>query len=227
MRWSFVSQQRRKTVGLLLGFVLVILVTAISLKKAVQDMNRTVAALNADRLQPAVDLVYISESVHAKRLTLEDQLMPESLLPTAVLAGQLRHYDRQIENRIGHYAKTKLTAEEARWLNLLNQQWREGKRLDQSIQQLLADGHQPVARRLFNGRGTTVFKQSVESIHELAQIQAETGQRAVSDAHRVAAGGSLDVTLLTAISVLVILVILGLGGNPTGLDPKSTPLHLN
>ena len=227
MKWSFILQQKLKAAGLLLGLMLVILFTASSLRNEVQNMEQTVVGLYADRLQPAVDLVYISESLHAKRLLLENQFVNESPASPAVLAGQLRDHDRRINERISQYEKTKLTTSETRWLKAFRKKWMQGQDLEKSIQQLLIAEQQPVARRMFYRQGALAFRHSVQALHELAQIQAETGQRAVKDAHRMAAGGSLNVTLLTAISLVVGLMILGLIQNARLLNQKAQPFHLN
>ena len=227
MKWSFILQQKLKVAGLLLSLMLVILLTATSLKNVVQDMDQTMASLYTDRLQPAVDLLHISESLHAKRLVLENQFMTQSPLLPAVLASQLGQHDRQIGNRIGQYEKTKLTGDEAIWLKTFKQNWVQGKRLEQSIQHLIATNQRTVASQLFSQRGAILFRQSVQSVNELAQIQAETGQKAVKEGHRMAAGGSLDVTLLTAISLIVGLVILGLIHNARLVSQESQSFHLN
>ncbi|QHV96673.1 MCP four helix bundle domain-containing protein [Spirosoma endbachense] len=223
MKWSFIGQQKLKAAGLLLSLMLVILFTATSLKHAVQDMDQTMASLYRDRLQPAVDLVHISESLHAKRLVLDNQFLTQSPLSGSVLVRYLRQHDQQIANRIGHYEKTKLTADEAIWLKSFKQNWAQGKQVEGLIQQLMATGKWAVARQLFSERGATLFKQSIQSVHELAQIQTKTGQSAVKEAHQLAAGGSLNVSLLTAISLLVGLVILGLIQN-TSLRSLESPL---
>lgn len=227
MKWSFVLQQKLKAAGLLLGLMVVILFTASSLENEVQDMEQTVVGLYADRLQPAVDLVHISESLHAKRLLVENQFVNESPATPAVLAGQLRDHDRRINERIVQYEKTKLTTSETRWLKAFRKKWMQGQDLEQSIQQLLIAEQQPVARRMFYRQGALVFRHSVQALHELVQIQAETGQRAVKDARRMAAGGSLNVTLLSAISIVVGLVILGLIHNARLLNQQAQSFHLN
>lgn len=86
MKPSSNLQQRFEAAGLLLGILLIILFTAQSLKTTVKEMDRTMSSLYADRLQPAVDLVHISESLHAKRLVLENEFMTESPLPPSDLA---------------------------------------------------------------------------------------------------------------------------------------------
>jgi hypothetical protein len=227
MKWSFVLGQKLKAAALLLGLMLVILFTSTRLSKDVQDMEQTVVGLYQDRLQPAVDLVYISESLHAKRLVLEDQFLTQSPLSAVALAGQLQGYDWQIGQRIGQYEKTKLTPAEAIWLKTFKQNWAQGKRLEATIQQLLASGQQPAANQLFRQGGATLFRKSVQSVHELAKIQTDTGQRVVKDAHRMAAGGSLDVTLLTALSVIIGGIILGLIHNARLLNQPPQWFHLN
>lgn len=227
MKWSFILQQKLRAAGLLLSLMLVILCTATSLKNEMQDMDQTMASLYTDRLQPAVDLVYISESLHAKRLLLENQFVNELPVSPVVLAGQLRRYDRRINERIVQYEKTKLITSEVRWLKAFKKNWLQGQALEKSMQQLMTAEQQPTARQLFYRQGALVFKHSVQALHELAQIQAETGQKAVREAHRMAAGGSLGVTLLTAISIIVGLVILGFIHNARLVSQESRSFHLN
>lgn len=227
MKWSFALQQKLKAAGLLLSLMLVILYTATSLKNEVQDMEQTVVTLYADRLQPAIELVHINESIHAKRLLIENQFVNEWPAVPAALAGQLGHYDQRINERISHYEKPKLTASETRWLNAFNKKYRQGQDLETSIQALLIAGQPAQARQVFYGPGVLVFKHSVQELHELVQIQAELGQKSVKDAHRMAAGGSLNATLLTAISLLVGLLILGLIHNARLVSQPVQPFHLN
>ncbi|WP_338877330.1 MCP four helix bundle domain-containing protein (plasmid) [Spirosoma sp. SC4-14] len=227
MKWSFALQQKLKVAGLLLSLMLVILYTATSLKNDVQDMEQTVVALYADRLQPAIELVHINESIHAKRLLIEHQFVNGVPVSPAALAGQLGHYNQRINERIRQYKKTKLTASETRWLNAFHKKFKQGQDLEKSIQALLIVEQPSQARQVFYGPGALVFKHSVQALHELAQIQAETGQQSVKDAHRMAAGGSLNVTLLTALSLLVGLVILGLIHNARLVGQSAPPFHLN
>lgn len=227
MKWSFAPQQKLKVAGLLLSLMLVILYTATSLKNDVQDMEQTVVTLYADRLQAAVELVHINESIHAKRLLIENQFVNQEPVSPAALAGQLGHYDQRINERISQYKKTKLTASETRWLNAFNKKYKQGQDFEKSIQALLIAEQLSQARQVFYGPGALVFKHSVQALHELAQIQAETGQKSVKDAHRMAAGGLLNVTLLTALSLLVGLVILGLIHNARFAGQPAQPFHLN
>jgi len=227
MKWSFALQQKLKVAGMLLSLMLVILYTATSLKNEVQDMEQTVVTLYADRLQPAIELVHINESIHAKRLLIENQFVNEVPVSPAALAGQLGHYDQRINKRISQYEKTKLNASETRWLNAFCQKYKQGQDSEKSIQAMLIAGQPAQARQVFYGSGALVFKHSVQALHELVQIQAELGQKSVKDAHRMAAGGSLNATLLTAISLLVGLVILGLIHNARLVRQPAQPFHLN
>ncbi|MBO0936411.1 MCP four helix bundle domain-containing protein [Fibrella sp. HMF5335] len=227
MKWSFIRQQKLKAAGLLFSLMLIIFFTAISLKREVRELDQTVSSLQADRLQPAVDLIYISESLHAKRLLLENQFVTESPSSSVALSRQLERHDRQIQKRINQYEKTKLTASETTWLNALKKKWKHGQNLERSIQVLLSDNQLPKARQVFYGPGTLVHKHSVQAIQTLGLIQTETGLKAVKEAHRMAAGGSLNVTLLMAISLIVGLVILGLLHKATLLNQEPPSYQLN
>ena len=203
MKWSFILQQKLKATGLLLSLMLVILFTATSLKNEVQDMEQPVIERYTDRLQLAVDLVYITDRLHDKRLLLEKQLMSKSLLPPANLTVDLNQYDVSIRDRLGQFEKMKLTESEARWLSRFKKCWSQGISVEGSVLRLIESGHQEIAIQVFYKQGLPLFKQSVQSLQKLAQIQSETGYKAAKKTHRTT-------TLLIAISVVIVLLTLTL-----------------
>lgn len=227
MKWAFSMQQKLKAAGLLLGILLVTLLTSISMKQAMQDMDRMLAEVNTDRLQPAVDLVFISESLHAKRLLLEAQLLNKSVTMTSTLRPELAQYDATIRDRLGQFEKTKLTDTEAHWLITFKKRWAQGVDLERSVLRLIESGQPEIALQVFSTQGLPLFKQGVQSVHKLAQIQSETGNKAAKEAHRVAAGGSLNATLLLAITIIISLLILNLIQKVKLLDQGAQPFHLN
>lgn len=227
MKWALNSQHKRKAGGFLLGMLLVTLLTSISMKQAMQEMDAMLASVNTDRLQPAVDLVYMSESLHAKRLLLEAQLLNRSPSMPPTLPSELNHYDLIIRDRLNQFEKTKLTDSEARWLSTFKKQWSQGVDLERSVLGLIGSGQQETALQVFSKQGVPLFKQGVQSLHKLAEIQSETGHKASKEAHRVAAGVSLNATLLLAITIIIGLLTLNLLLKVKWLDQRAQPFHLN
>lgn len=227
MKWAFSTRQKLKAAGFLLGIMLVTLFTSISMKQAIQNMDRMLAEVNTDRLQPAVDLVYISESLHAKRLLLEAQLLNKLVSMPSTLLSELNQYDVTIRNKLAQFEKTKLTDSEVRWLSTFKNQWSQGVDLERSVIRLVESGQREKALQVFSQQGLPLFEKGVQSVHKLAHIQSETGHKAAIEAHRVAAGVSISATLLLAITVIIGLLILNLMQNVKLLDQRAQPFHLN
>ncbi|CAN5324877.1 hypothetical protein BH09BAC4_BH09BAC4_23500 [soil metagenome] len=227
MKWAFSMKQKLKAAGFLLGILLVTLLTSISMKQATQDMDRMLAEINTDRLQPAVDLVYISESLHAKRLLLEAQLLNKSVTMTSTLPSELNQYDATIRDKLAQFEKTKLTDSEANWLSTFKKQWAQSVDLERAVLRLIELGQPEAALQVFSTQGLPLFKQGVQSVHKLAHIQSETGHNAAKEAHRVAASVSLNATVLLAITVIIGLLTLNLIQKVKLPDQRAPPFHLN
>jgi|GEM_PF-5574132 len=227
MKWTFVVRQKAKAVGLLFGLMLLMVWASISMRQAFTGLDRALASVNADRLQPAVDLVYMSENVHAKRLLLEDHLLGRTPGQPAAVRARLRQHDATIRQCITEFEKTTLTESETRWLQAFRQQWTAGVAVERLMLQRMETGQSEAALRLFNQQGSTLFRQGVNALHQLAQIQADTGSKAVKAAHRVAVGGTLDATLLEAVAIVAGLVVMGLLASGKFTDHKPQRFNLN
>ncbi|QJW90302.1 hypothetical protein HNV11_13415 [Spirosoma taeanense] len=227
MKVSFGIQQKVKASGLLLGIMLVLVLTSLSMKQVVRDLDQVVASVYVDRLQPAVDLVYLSENLHAKRLLLDSYLADQSTGSASVLKAQLKRYDTGSSQLIHQLERTKLSASEANWLRTFKANRNQYIRLEHNVLHLEASGQHQAAVHLFKTPGEELFHQGVLALHELAHIQDQTGQNEVKVAHRQAAGSSIHATLLLAVALIIGLLLLSLIHTAKLPDRKPQPFHLN
>lgn len=93
----------------------------------------------------------------------------------------------------------------------------------------MATGQSSAARELVLRWGTLFVRYSTLALHELVPSQAEKGQGAINDTHRIVAGSSLDTIVLTALFLSVVgeLLILGLLQKSPRLKHTLQPFHLN
>ncbi|GAB3511427.1 hypothetical protein GCM10027341_50890 [Spirosoma knui] len=227
IKWFLGFKQKMKAVGLLFGAMVLILFTALSMRHALRDIDQTLTTVYADRLQPAVDLVYLSENLHAKRLMLDAYLTGQSKMAASALTAELNRYNGANQQLIGQFEHTKLTPREAQRLESFKASVTHYNDLERTVLHLSESSRAQEAAQLFTQQGATFFQQGVMALHDLAQIQVKTGQQAIEAAHQEASGGAVNATLLIAVSVLIGVLILAIIQS-INLVPRPThPFHLN
>ncbi|MBD2704453.1 MCP four helix bundle domain-containing protein [Spirosoma sp. BT702] len=227
MNRYFSSASKAKASLLLVGIMVVIVVVALSMKQAMRDVDQALTSVYMNRLQPAVTIVYLSEHIHAKRLAMEAFLLNPRSMTSPPIYHQLTQFDRRIGQLISEFEKTDLVKGEARRLQQFKARMHDYSQLEQMMLQLQTSGQVETAVQLFNGRGSVIFQQSVHYLHELAHIQAETGQALVGSSHQQTAGVSLHSTLLISLAILIGLLIQGLIYKTRLVSTNPQPFHLN
>ncbi|WP_084757673.1 MCP four helix bundle domain-containing protein [Spirosoma luteum] len=199
--------QKIKMAALLAILMVLMVFTALSMRYALRNMDQTLTSVYKDRLQPAVELVYLNENLYAKRLLLETYLSDHSMLSMSALRAQLRQTTQNSYQRINMFEKTELTGQEAQQLHLFKTNLRAQVDLERSILQLTEAGQHQRAVDLFEQKGYRLFQRDVRLLHGLVTIQHETGQQAVETAHRQAAGGTINTTFLIGLAIIIGLLI--------------------
>lgn len=227
MNWSFVIRQKVKAATLLCCIIVVIVLSSLRMNQAIQAMDQSIESVYADRLQPAVDLVYLSENLHAKRLLLQSYLGGHTLLSLQDLKAHLIDYDNRNYNLICAFEKTKLTDVEAQKLIAFKTGLTAYARLEDNVLELTQANEHQRAISMFEIQGANIFHKEVVTLHAMAKIQSVTGENAVKSAHRQAAGGSINNSLIIAISVIIGLTLIGLLRSEKLTDQRSELFNLN
>ena len=227
MKWSFVIRQKVKAASLLSGILVVIMLASLSMKQAIQDMDQSLESIFVDRLQPAVDLVFLSEKLNNRRLVMQGYLSGSSFILIEDAVKSLGADNAQSNLLINSFEKTLLTPSEAKKLAYFKDRMKAYDRLENSVLQLMRNNCHTEAVLMFEKQGALIFQESVSTLHSIAQIQSDTGKRAVKLAHRKAAGGLINSSLLIAVCIIISLVILGLLKNENLLNQKIERFHLN
>ncbi|KAB7733150.1 hypothetical protein F5984_04220 [Rudanella paleaurantiibacter] len=227
MKWSFIIEQKLKAAGLLFGIMVVTVLTSLSMKHAIQDMDQTVTSVYVDRLQPAIDIVYLSENLYIKRLLLDDFLSGRTGLTATDVRQKISQYDAQSQKMVDEFRKTKLAEGEGVQLDGFQKRMADYAQLEHRVLRLHESGQAAAAVQLLYGEGSVIFGRGIRNLHELAHIQAATGREAVDQVHRQAAGGSINAMLLVALALIVGFVIQALIYNSKLVNRPVQNIHLN
>ena len=226
-KWSFFKQQKIKIAGLLFLVLVIAIYNTLSMERAVQGMDKNMTSVYEDRLQPSVILVYLTEHQYAKRLLLEDYLTGQTELSAAAVESQLKLHDAKSQLLIEQFEKTTLIGFESEWLNSLKSSLVAYSQLEKNLIDSVRNARSDEAMRMFQKSGGILFKQSIQNLHKLAQLQLETGREAVKQSHQDVANASILSTLLITVVIVVSIQIQRLVYNARLLDMNSSSFHLN
>jgi hypothetical protein len=227
MKWSFVIRQKVKAAVVLAGILVVIMLASLSMNQAIQVMDQSLESVFVDRLQPAVDLVFLSENLYNRRLVVQGYLTDSSSILTGESVKALGIDNSERNRLISSFEKTLLTALEAEKLSYFKDRLKAYDRLENSVLQLIRSNRHHEAGLLFGNQGGIIFHEGVSTLHSIAQIQSDAGKRTVKSAHGQAVGGLINTSLLIAVCIIIGLVILSLLKNESLIDQKSEMFHLN
>jgi CHASE3 domain sensor protein len=222
MKWSFVIRQKVKIATLLSGILVIIMLASLSMNQAIQDMDRSLESVFVDRLQPAVDLVFLSERLHHRRMVMQGYLTGSMPFYDAEAVESLHKDNSESDRLISSFEKTLLIPMEVEKLAYFKSRMKAYQLLENSVLELIDQ-----AKVLFEQQGGVIFQEGVITLHSIAQIQSDTGKKVVKSAHRQAAGGLINTFLLIAVCITIALVILGLLRSEGITNQNSEMFHLN
>ena len=227
MKWSFVIQQKIKA-ALLLGSVMVLVLVSVLLSRHnIEGIDKSFLSMYSDRLIPATDIVYLTESLYQKRLLMEKQLLTQEANSWNNLARQLHFHTQRIDSLVGKFEKTYLVKDELASLRAFQKRHAEYARIENEIVKLGQSGSRSAGLALFASQGEGVFEKTMVRLRELTQIQSSVGQELFKTSHR----DVLQFVFLSTIQIIMVIVIglilLGLVRSSKIIDTKSGPFNLN
>ncbi|MFD1140643.1 MCP four helix bundle domain-containing protein [Larkinella insperata] len=226
MNRSTLTQQKLKAVLLFLPVLVVIVLTSISMRNSVKDMDQAMKTVYQDRLQPAIEVLYLSENLHTKRHLLDTYLGAQQ--PSVrLLHAQLKQRDDTMKRILREFEKTVLVKDEVKHLQSFKTSLSRYAQLEHTVVGLQQAGQHQTALELFNQQGASLFRQGIHSLHELAQIQATVGQQTLKRSHSEANHFYSNSTLQVAVTIIIALIILSLIHNAKRPDQGPASFHLN
>ncbi|MCE7066712.1 MCP four helix bundle domain-containing protein [Dyadobacter sp. CY326] len=208
MKWSFVIQQKLKAAMLLGGIMgFIILATLIS-RHNMEGIDKSFSSIYKDRLVPATTIIYLTENLYGKRLSLEEHLMSGNAADKSEIQSQLRAHNKNIDSLINAFEKTYLVDEEAKSLGAFKSEIAEYALLEKSVLNLCSAGQQDEGKRLFAGSGGVTFARTVRNLNELANIQSNVGKDLVRESKSDIASFGILSFLQIAMAVVIGLMLL-------------------
>lgn len=233
MKWSFVIQQKLKAAFLLTGIMLAIILGTLVSRQNMKGINKSFSSIYQDRLLPTTTIIYMTENLYGKRLTLERYLLSGQNMPVGDLKERLQQHDAKIDSLVTSFESTYLVDQEAKSLVALKNRMNEYALLEKMILNFYTSGHYEEGKKLFEGAGASTFQRTIINLNELTTIQSSVGQELIKESKSDIA--SVDNILLFQISMAVVIGLIILAviqsaqiiQRPVGKGGKEHRFNLN
>lgn len=199
--------QKVKVAALLLLIMAFVILFSLRVDNRAHNMDEAVTSVYQDRLQPALIIVYLSENLHAKRMLLENHINGYSQTSAAEIETQVKEFNAKNDKLIADFEQTLLTRNEADVLAEFKSDLTANARMELMALRQSDDEVGKSATASYSRDSERVFRQSIQHLHALAQIQSETGREIVQESHRDAAGVSVITSLMIAVAVIIGILI--------------------
>ena len=227
MKWSFVIQQKLKAALLLSGIMAIITLNTFISRKNIRSINQSFSSIYADRLMPAIDMVYLTESLCTKRIALQKQMILGRSPDEAFFVSQQRIHQGRIDSLLTAYEKTFLVDGETRGLQLFKQQLARYNGQERDLLTLYRKDKAQALDELVKGRSAQTFQALMGEVHELTAIQSAEGRALMMESKSESSVFNL-VSMIQIVSAIVVgLLILGLIHQSKLINKDSQPFHLN
>lgn len=208
MKWSFVIQSKLRAAMLLGGIMLVVIFGTILLQRNVEGIGQSSASIYNDRLIPATTILYITENLYSKRLSLENHLYSSDINDLRLIRKQLKTYDKSIDSLISLFEKTYLVEQEQRILAAFKGQNGKYMHLEQEILDQCAAGNLEAGKKVFSQNSASEFKVAVLSLNKLTNIQSDVGKDLMKESKNNIASFGVITSLQIGLAVIIGLMIL-------------------
>ncbi|CAG5003997.1 hypothetical protein DYBT9275_03276 [Dyadobacter sp. CECT 9275] len=233
MKWSFVIQQKLKAAFLLTGIMLAIILGTLVSRQNIKGINKSFSSIYQDRLLPTTTIIYMTENLYGKRLTLERYLLSGQDMPVGDLKERLQHHNAKIDSLVTSFEGTYLVDQEAKSLVALKNRMNEYALLEKMILNFYTSGHYEEGKKLFEGAGASTFQSTIMNLNELTTIQSSVGQELIKESKSDIA--NVDNILLFQISMAVVIGLIILAviqsaqiiKHPGGKGGKEHQFNLN
>jgi hypothetical protein len=208
MKWSFVIRQKLKAALLLSGIMAFIILGSLISRNSMEGIDKSFSSIYQDRLIPATTIIYLTENLYGKRLSLEKFLLSDDLRTSHEISSGLSLHDSHIDSLISAFEKTYLVDQEAKSLAAFKNRVEEYVLLEKMILNLHASGHVDAGKKLFEGAGASTFQSTINNLNELTSIQSNIGQELVKESKSDMASFGLISLLQIALAIIIGLIVL-------------------
>ena len=208
MKWSFIIREKLKAAALLSGIMLMIIIGTLIARSHMSGIDKSFSSIYQDRLLPATTIIYMTENLYGKRLSLEKFLLANDKITSEQIAADLLTHNTAIDSLISSFEKTYLVDQEAKSLAAFKNRIREYVLLEKMILNLHSSGNSDGSRLLFEGAGANTFQSTIHHLNELTTIQSNVGKELMNESKSNMASFGMISFLQISLAVVIGLIIL-------------------
>ncbi|KOY85217.1 hypothetical protein AD998_02770 [bacterium 336/3] len=208
MAWYKQTNIRKQVFGVFTGVVIIIMIVSLVGITGINRMAEDVNALYYDRLYPAVEMAQITEKLYENRLFLEENLNTEELETQQELIMGITKNNKKIDSLISKYAESHLVDDENKNLLIYRTEISKYRHLEKEII-MLSKTDVEGAKMLFSRESSEEFRNMIEPIHKMTNIQLKIGQELREDSLSEAKGIRLALYLSMGIILVLFIVLAG------------------
>jgi len=215
MKLAYHIKQKTKIAFLLFGIMVCTILIRIAEDKSIENIGDKIKSMYNDRLIPATDLFYISESIHAKRIFTDNYLKN-----LTVDHQNVKSHNLKIEDLLKKYERTFLTAEEKKELNA----FKSAYAIHLSLEKKLYNSVGPID---YTGAMDRSYHNLFMQLNRLTAIQSQVGKELISNVQTTLNGTQIYTNLQYLLSILIGLMVMGLLLASKVVNVKSEKFNLN
>jgi len=208
MKWSFIIEQKLKAAALLSSIMLLIIIGTLISRNNMNGIGKSFSSIYQDRLLPATTIIYMTENLYGKRLSLEKFLLADNEMTSDQIILGLQNYDRNIDSLVRSFEQTFLVDQEAKSLSAFKNRIEEYVLLEKMMLNLHKNGNSDGSRKLFEGAGASTFQSTIHHLNELTTIQSNVGKELMAESRSEMASFGMISFLQISLAVVIGLIIL-------------------
>jgi Four helix bundle sensory module for signal transduction len=224
MKATHSIKQKTKVAVLLFCIMVCTILIRILEDHSIKNMGNAFTSLYNDRLIPATDLFYISESIYAKRFLIENHLNA-----TAVdidLVDKLNKHDIIIDSLLKKYEQTFLVKNEKNHLIQLKNKLIENKNLETKILNIPIEASSSTLLE-FNKTANKSYQQIFENLTALTKIQTKVGEELIKESKSIIAGTNIYSNIQLLLAVVIGILIVSIMFTSNVIKVKQEKFNLN
>jgi len=206
MAWYKQTSIRKQVFGAFAGVIIIIMVVSLVGITGINRMAEDVNALYYDRLYPAVEMAQITEKLYENRLYLEEYLNSEQPEEQIAFITNIRTNNKKIDSLVSKYSESHLVDDENKNLFIYRTEISKYRHLENEIIMLFKSDIES-AKMLFSKESSEEFRNMIEPIHKMTNIQLKIGQELREDSLKEARAIRLALYLAMGIVLVVFIII--------------------
>lgn len=224
MRATHSIKQKTKVAVLLFCIMVCTILIRVLEDHSIKKMGNAFASLYNDRLIPATDLFYISESIYAKRFLIDNYLNATTV--DDQLHEKLTKHNTTIDSLLKKYEQTFLVKNEKNHLIQLKGKLVASKNLEAKIVIIPANAS-AVTRLAFNKTASKSYQEIFENLTALTKIQTKVGEELIKESKSIIAGTNIYSNIQLVLAVVIGILIVSIMFTSNVIKVKQEKFNLN